>query len=87
MASSAAGGKLGIVFHLCGGILFAYTFYEDGKLVSARAGYGGRWKFLTVLNLVRYLKFIALEHSRRKAKGAKIVYFNPKKLIRKVTSR
>lgn len=55
MASSAAGGKSGIVFHLCGGILFAYTFYEDVKLVSARAGYGGRWKFLTVLNLVRYL--------------------------------
>lgn len=57
MASSAAGEKLGIAFHLCGGILFAYTFYEDDKLiVSARAGYGGRWKFLTVLNLVRYLK-------------------------------
>ena len=55
MASSAAGRKLGIVFHLCGGILFAYTFYEDGKVVETRAGYGGRWKFLTVLNLVRYL--------------------------------
>ena len=55
MASSAAGRKLGIVFHLCGGILFAYTFYEDDKVVAARAGYGGRWKFLTVLNLVRYL--------------------------------
>ena len=56
MASSAAGRKfIGIVFHLCGGILFAYTFYEDDKLVAARAGYGGRWKFLTVLNLVRYL--------------------------------
>ena len=61
MASSAAGGTLGIVFHLCGGILFTYTFYEDGKLVSAHAGYGGRWKFLTVLNLVRYfLKALVL---------------------------
>lgn len=55
MASSAAGGKLGIVFHVCGGVLFAYTFYEDDKLVTEHAGYGGRWKFLTVWNLVRYL--------------------------------
>lgn len=55
MASSAAGGKLGIVFHVFGGILFAYTFYEDDKVESARAGYGGRWRFLTVLNVVRYL--------------------------------
>ena len=55
MASSAAGGKLGIVFHVCGGVFFAYTFYEDDKLVTEHAGYGGRWKFLTVWNLVRYL--------------------------------
>lgn len=54
MASSIAGGKLGIIIHVCGGILFAYTFYEDSKLVSIRGGYGGKWKFLTVINLVRY---------------------------------
>ena len=53
MASSAAGGKLGIFIHVCGAVLFAYTFYEDNKLVFAHGGYGGRWKFLIVLNLVR----------------------------------
>ena len=65
MASSAAGGKLGIVFHVCGGILFAYTFYEDDKLVTNHAGYGGRWKFLTVLNLVRCLKCLKLNIDRQ----------------------
>jgi len=56
MAPSAVGGALGIVFHVCGVILFAYAFlYEDDKIRSSRAGYGGKWKFLTVLNVVRYL--------------------------------
>ena len=56
MATSAVGGTLRIVFHVCGVILFAYTFlYEDDKIKASRAGYGRKWKFLTVLNVVRYL--------------------------------
>ncbi|XP_078382152.1 androgen-induced gene 1 protein-like isoform X1 [Oculina patagonica] len=60
MASSVAGGKLGIIIHICGGVLFAYTWYEDDKLVSTHRGYGGRWKFLTVLNLMCQLIYFII---------------------------
>lgn len=53
MGSSTAGGKLGFTFHIFGAALFTFTFYQDLKLDSpTRATYGGRWKFLTVLNVV-----------------------------------
>lgn len=59
MVFLVVGEKLGIVFYFCGGIFFVYMFYEDDKLiVFVCVGYGGRWKFLIVLNLVRYLKLI-----------------------------
>lgn len=58
MVFLVVGGKLGIVFYFCGGIFFVYMFYEDVKLVFVCVGYGGRWKFLIVLNLVRYLNLV-----------------------------
>ena len=55
MASSKIGRpKMGLLFHSFAAGLYAFTFYHELTLnLPNRATYGGRWKFLTILNLVR----------------------------------
>ena len=55
MASSMIGRpKMGLLFHSFAAGLYAVTFYHELMLnLPNRATYGGRWKFLTILNLVR----------------------------------
>ena len=55
MASSMIGRpKMGLLFHSFAAGLYAFTFYHELMLnLPNRATYGGRWKFLTILNLVR----------------------------------
>ena len=45
---------MGLLFHSFAAGLYAFTFYHELMLnLPNRATYGGRWKFLTILNLVR----------------------------------
>ena len=58
MASSMIGKpKMGLLFHSIAAGLYAFTFYCHESMLNLpnRATYGGRWKFLTILNLVRSL--------------------------------
>ena len=57
MASSMIGKpKMGLLFHSFAAGLYAFAFYHDSMLnLPNRATYGGKWKFLTIVNLVRSL--------------------------------